>query len=92
MGKPGHGNAWSLHAESIGMQGERGEVKHLSTRRKRNQHEIPLVAASERGSAQTMDSNIHGVVGLPQGYPGESTNRRVVEGAWKGQPKRVKVP
>ena len=28
-----------------------GEVKHLSTRRKRNQDEIPLVAASERGVA-----------------------------------------
>jgi hypothetical protein len=30
-----------------------GEVKHLSTRRKRNQKVIPLVAASERGGAQT---------------------------------------
>ena len=30
-----------------------GELKHLSTRRKRKQLVIPLVAASERGLAQT---------------------------------------
>ena len=29
------GNAVLLHTESIGMQGEPGELKHLSTRRKR---------------------------------------------------------
>ena len=31
-----------------------GELKHLSTPRKRNQKEIPLVAASEGGRAQTL--------------------------------------
>ena len=30
-----------LHAESIGMQGEPGELKHLSTRRKRKKHRFP---------------------------------------------------
>ena len=30
-----------------------GELKHLSIPRKRNQTEIPSVAASERGTAQT---------------------------------------
>ena len=30
-----------------------GEVKHLSTPRKRNQKEILLVAASERGKVKT---------------------------------------
>ena len=34
--------------------GEPGELKHLSTRRKRKQLVIPLVVASERGTAQTM--------------------------------------
>jgi hypothetical protein len=34
-------------------EGELSEVKHLSRTRKRNQHEIPLVAASENGRAQT---------------------------------------
>ena len=38
-----------LHA----VESEPGEVKHLSTRRKRKQLYIPEVAASERGRAQT---------------------------------------
>src|SRR5436309_11510683 len=33
----------------IGVRGERGEVKHLSTRRKRKQIVIPWVVASESG-------------------------------------------
>ena len=53
-----NGETWrrrppSLHTESIGMQREPGELKHLSSRRKRKQHVIPGVAASERGRAQT---------------------------------------
>ena len=64
MGQPGPGNTGSSHTESIGMGGERGEVKHLSTPRKRNQIEIPSVVASERGIAQTSESNFIGVVGL----------------------------
>jgi hypothetical protein len=92
MGKPGRGNARSLFGESIAEWGERGEVKHLSTRWKRNQFEIPSVAASERGRAQTVGSNTHGVVGLLRGHPGESSNRHVAEGAWKGPPERVIVP
>ena len=35
MGKPTASAV--LHAESIGMQSEPGELKHLSTRRNRNQ-------------------------------------------------------
>ena len=31
----------SLHTESIGMQGEPGELKHLSSRRKRKKHRFP---------------------------------------------------
>src|SRR5699024_8286343 len=31
----------SLHTESIGMQGEPGELKHLSSRRKRKKHRCP---------------------------------------------------
>jgi hypothetical protein len=92
MGKPGRGNARSPYAEFIGVRSERGEVKHLSTRRKRNQFEIPSVAASERGRAQTVGSDTHGVVGLLRGHPGESSSRRVAEGAWKGPPERVIVP
>ena len=64
MGQPGPGNSGSSHTEYIGMGSERGEVKHLSTPRKRNQIEIPSVVASERGRAQTSESNFIGVVGL----------------------------
>ena len=64
MGQPGPGNSGSSHTEFIGVGSERGEVKHLSTCRRRNQIEIPSVAASERGLAQTSPSDRAGVVGL----------------------------
>jgi hypothetical protein len=37
MGEPGHKRLWSSIAEYIGYGGELGELKHLSTQRKRNQ-------------------------------------------------------
>ena len=76
MGQPGPGNSGSSYTEYRGVRGERGEVKHLSTPRKRNQFEIPSVAASERGRAQTRFSNRPGVVGLSQGVA-----RRVIKSA-----------
>ena len=42
---------WLSYAEYIGVRGEPGELKHLSTLRKRNQPRFPLVVASERGLA-----------------------------------------
>ena len=42
------------HDESIVMRGEPGELKHLSSRRKRKKKSIPKVAASEMGRAQTV--------------------------------------
>ncbi len=53
MGQPGRGHTRSSCGECIAVRGERGEVKYLSTPRKRNQSEIPPVATSERGTAQT---------------------------------------
>ena len=51
MGKPGTGDAVSPT-----VRGRRpGELKHLITPRNRKQSVILLVAASERGSAQTVD-------------------------------------
>jgi len=41
MGKPGAGNTVSSRREYIATGGERGEVKHLSTPRKRNQLRFP---------------------------------------------------
>ena len=92
MGQPGAVNPASFRTESIGAEGERGEVKHLSTPWNRNQAEIPSVVASERGRAQTVCSNTGRVVGLSQGLPGKLSNRGVAEGSWNGQPERVRVP
>jgi hypothetical protein len=51
---PGFPNEVSLYTPLLfAWEGEPSEVKHLSRTRKRNQHEIPLVAASENGRAQT---------------------------------------
>ena len=50
------------YTESIGIRGEPGELKHLSTRRKRKQLVIPKVVASEIGEAQTSCSNTVGVL------------------------------
>ena len=41
------------YTESIGIRREPGELKHLSSRRKRKKRSIPKVAASEIGRAQT---------------------------------------
>ena len=51
MGKPTAGNAAVSRDESIVTGSEPGEVKHLSTRRKRKQTAIPSVVASERGTS-----------------------------------------
>jgi hypothetical protein len=53
MGKPGGIYILSSLSEYIGERSERRELKHLSTCRKRNSIEIPSVAASESGRAQT---------------------------------------
>ena len=76
MGQPGTGNTVSFRHEYIVSESERGEVKHLSTPRKRNQTEIPQVVASERGRAQTRFSNRPGVVG-----PSQGAARRVIKSA-----------
>ena len=74
MGQPGRGNARSSCAEFIGaVRRTRGsETSQYPLEEK--SIEIPLVAASELGIAQTKRSDTLGVVGLSQGQPGESTN------------------
>src|SRR5579872_5629120 len=46
-GKPGRGHALSLKTESIGLEGRPGELKHLSTPRKRKKA-IDCVSSGER--------------------------------------------
>ena len=71
--------------QSITYGGEPGELKHLSSRRKRKQHVISKVAASEmergqtgvracRGSDRVIDSEI------------------LMERFWESLPERVKAP
>ena len=40
MGKPGGRHGPSTYAEYIGIRGQRGELKHLITRRKGNQQRL----------------------------------------------------
>ncbi len=83
MGKPGRGDALSLRKES-----QPGELKHLSTRRKRNQKRDSLSSGERTGkSPNRRGLNPDGVVG-PQCGPSE----RIAERAWNGGPERVRVP
>ena len=52
-GETRHEEVMSSYTEFIGVRREPGELKHLSSRRKRKQHVILEVAASETGRAQT---------------------------------------
>ena len=85
-----NGETWlskpqSSYGEYIAMRREPGELKHLSSRRKRKQHVISKVAASEmergqtgvracRGSDRVIDSEI------------------LMERFWESLPQRVKAP
>ena len=71
--------------QSITYGGEPGELKHLSTRRKRKQHVIPQVAASERGRAQTG-------VRAHRGSDRIIDPQWIAEWFWESQPERVKAP
>ena len=61
MGKPDRAILCQLCMNKIVYSGEPPELKHLSRARKRHQHEIPSVVASERGRGQTRGRNTFGV-------------------------------
>ena len=84
MGQPGGVHTPSPCTESIGVRREPPELKHLSRARKRHQHEIPSVVASERGRGQTGGRNPSGVW---TAFRTGMVNRR----AWEGPPKSVRV-
>ena len=67
------------------MRREPGELKHLSSRRKRKQHVISKVAASEMEGAQT------GMRAF-RGYGPQQVTRKIEEWHWESQPQRVKAP
>ena len=71
--------------QSITYGREPGELKHLSSRRKRKQHVILEVAASETGRAQT---GVRALRGSDRGNDSAS----LAEWFWESQPERVKAP
>ena len=78
-------NPQVTYGESIAIRREPGELKHLSSRRKRKQHVILEVAASETGRAQTGVRALRGsdrVIDLIS----------LAEWFWESQPERVKAP
>ena len=75
----------SPYDESIVIRREPGELKHLSSRRKRKKTSISKVAASEMERAQTVVHAQRGsdrIIDLPT----------IAEWPWKDQPERVKAP
>ena len=85
-----NGETWlskpqSSYGEYIAMRREPGELKHLSSQRKRKQYVISKVAASEIGRAQTGMRAFRGsdrVIDLTS----------LAEWFWESQPERVKAP
>ena len=85
-----NGETWlskpqSSYGEYIAMRREPGELKHLSSRRKRKQHVISKVAASEMERGQTGMRAFRGSDRRPDsGSPAERL--------WESRPERVKAP
>ena len=75
----------SSYEEYILIRREPGELKHLSSRRKRKQHVILGVAASETERAQT---RVRALWGSDRIIHYEF----LAEWHWKDQSKRVKIP
>ena len=67
MGKPGTGNTVSSRREYIAPWKRTGGSETSQYPQEEKSIEIPSVAASERGRAQTSSSDTRGVVGLSQG-------------------------
>ena len=73
------------YGEYIAMRREPGELKHLSSQRKRKQHVISKVAASEMERGQT---GVRACRGSDRGIDSVS----LMERFWESLPKRVKAP
>ena len=85
-----NGETWlskpqSSYGEYIAMRREPGELKHLSSQRKRKQHVISKVAASEMERGQT---GVRACRGSDRGIDSVS----LMERFWESQPQRVKAP
>jgi len=87
MSELGNPAGWRPAARALPGR-ERGELKHLSTRRRRKKVSIPRVAASERGLGPNRCAfGRAGVVG-----PACVAVAGPTGGAWKGAAQRVTPP
>src|SRR5204862_3949198 len=77
MGQPLQSDVWRPAGQSIACRRAAGELKHLSSPTRRNQHEIPRVVASEMGGAQTSGSCER--LGLEDQQQSQSPNAKVLE-------------
>ena len=71
MGQPGIPNRMSSRAEYIGAAKRTQGSETSQYLQEQKSSEIPPVAASEKGRAQTVLRDRNGVVGLLQGLPGK---------------------
>ena len=86
MGKPGGGNAPSAFHESIVECGEPGELKHLSSRRKRKKIFDFLSSGERKGKSPNRSST------ELRGCGPAEVEAPIVEERWKTLPKRVMAP
>src|SRR3989304_2229259 len=91
MGKPGRGNARSSEPESIGLGSEPGELKHLSTSRKRKKTRLPEWRGAKgeqpnRGGG-TPPRCCGAFIGDPRRVTKWGNSRR----PWNGPPQKVKA-
>ncbi len=82
MGKPARGNARAACSEHIGVRGEPGELKHLSTRRKR---ENSLSSGERKGRSLNRSVRRPGLEGKTERCGPE------VERYWESRPETVRA-
>ena len=98
MGQPAPGDAGASVAESIGGGGEPGELKHLSTPRKRKQHARPPVVVSERGCcpnhrrAKAAAVAAVGLWAVARAAAAARSGQRRSRTPWDGRPQGVTAP
>ncbi len=86
MGKPGRANPRSSLMEPINQRGEPGELKHLSTLRKRD---YSVSSGERKRRSPNRCGKLHrGCRTLTIGVK----NKKASGSIWKGTPKRVTVP
>ncbi len=89
MGKPGESHVSSPLTESIGQVEPTGRTETSKYPEEKKSYEIPSVAASERGGAQTR--HLPGVVG-PRWGLSRRIAVQVAEARWNAPSQRVRIP